>query len=243
MWGDHTWNKSVERRILFSFETIYILIVKLWFYWQVGSKGCYQRERRDLILIVCIQCVILSKNIGAHVSSFLRCDRHYFQDCPYILINDSYQEKEKKKLLIIFLCIYNVFLKDFKKNNPFSFVRDDNWIPRGVTCEDIIEFLTIFSSLVYFFQRFKNFVGEFLIILTLNPTISIMYFIHVVSQNERKQINKKQKQNNFYHLVYLDYCFHVYCYIQNVLTNSSFSLQEFHIELWSLYGTSNRSFY
>ena len=50
--------------------------------------------------------------------------------------------------------------------------------------------------------------------------------------------------NDFYHLEYLDYCFHLHCYTLSVLANVSFGLhQVFYVELRSLYRTLNWTLY
>ena len=52
------------------------------------------------------------------------------------------------------------------------------------------------------------------------------------------------KLDNFYHFEYLGYCFHLYCYIHNVLAKVSFGLlQGIHVELLSLHGTLNWALY
>ena len=50
------------------------------------------------------------------------------------------------------------------------------------------------------------------------------------------------KFDNFHQLVYLDYCFHLYCYIHNVSVGVSFKLlQVFRVTLKSLHKTSNQT--
>ena len=49
---------------------------------------------------------------------------------------------------------------------------------------------------------------------------------------------------SFYHLVYSNYCLHLYCHIHNVSVDAFFGLiQMFNVELWNLHGISNRTIY